>query len=164
MSEIFTFFGGFKIVNFLTLMGIIGYAIKHYIAPSLKDERTREKKQKSLLKEEHIRLLKEREAVEREKKSERKRGEWLLEKISEWSIKVSEEKQHKEEQINQSQEKIKTYLTDQADHLALDHAKKEVVPESLQQVKEELETFFSNPKEQEAFLEKTLKSLQREQP
>jgi len=157
--EMLTFFNVYSVFNFLCIIALCVYLFKRFVLSSLYDQRRLERRNVRVLKEEHVRLIKEKDGAIRERKVQEKQGKWLLNKIDIWKKNVINEEHTHEQDLKNSQELLRNYLEDQAVHLSLDHTKAEIAPEAIIGATEKLKKIFSNKDEQEKFIKRALKSL-----
>ncbi|MCF7899918.1 hypothetical protein K9K77_00215 [Candidatus Babeliales bacterium] len=161
-DELFSFFGLFQIVCFVLLLLYLKKLIITYLRPELYKEIVRRKRQLDELKKEQKHLAKVHTLSLQETEAKTHTAENLLKKIRTWhKVMDRKHKIHEQSRVN-SQKQVKNYLEEQARLLSIDHAKKEIIPEAVEQVLQDLRIKFSTQKEREEFLKNILIKMNEE--
>ena len=160
-DEIFSFFGAFQVVCFILLVRFIIKSIGTYVTPQLRREVVRKDERFKNLKKEKQRTLKAHEDSLEKTEQETEHAKLLLKKVKVWHEVVQQKFNHHEKERSFSQDRVKNYLEEQARLLSLDHAKREIIPEAVQETEKELELLFKNKEERQAFLEKVIRKMDK---
>jgi hypothetical protein len=151
-NEIFSFFGLFKIVCFVLLIKYLVKLINTYAKPQLQREVVRKEERFKNLKKDNKYFEEAHKASLQETVQKTDRAKTLLSKIKVWHSVIGKKFEGHEQERSGSQNRVKEYLQEQARLLSVDHTKKEIIPEAVQEVLQELQKKFSTSAEREAFL------------
>lgn len=159
-DSIVSFFGFFKILNFLVLIFIFIYFVKTKFIPFLYEKNRKEKEYNATLSNEYHSLSNERDVVERECMVQDQTGKSMVLRVKTWhaQVKKQEEILKKEKQV--AQEIVKKYLERQAQTSVLDYAKRSIVPDIVNNTKKELFLIAQQDKDlHQKFIQKALQSI-----
>lgn len=159
-NSIISFFGIFKVANFLALVGVFIFFVKTKFIPLLHEKNRKEKEYNATLLNEYHSLSNEKNAVERDRMVQDQLGKSILLKVKIWHEQVQKEQVVYKKEQQRAQEAVKKYLEHQAQKAVLDYAKSLLAPTILNNTREELLALIQkDPLFHQQFIEKSLHSL-----
>lgn len=149
----------FELINFIFLSACVTYFYRKYGAPLLKKAVVEKKAASQLFKEKiaHVRqriVLTEQAIAQQEDQAH-----YLLGTMRVWSTREQEKKVRKQFVCAALQEKVNASSVIQEKSIALTATAKELMPEILHQVRQELSTHFNNEAEQRRVIQKACRHL-----
>lgn len=159
-NSVFSFFGVFKIVNFLALLALFIFFLKTKFIPLLHEKNRKEKEYNATLLNEYHSLNHEKNAVERDRMVQDQLGKSILLKIKIWHQAVEKQKNIQQKEQQSAQEAVKKYLDHQAQKAVLDYAQSLLAPTIVNNTHKELLLLMQkDPALHNKFMEQALSSL-----
>ncbi len=130
-DSIISFFGFFKIVNFLFLIGFFIYFFRKKVVPSLDLKQRQEKEYKATLTNEYLSLRKERAEVLKALSLQDQQGKILLYRTQLWYDQVKKQVEIQNRERQATQELVKKYFELQSQKAVNEQLKKTLSQEVL---------------------------------
>lgn len=156
MHNFLTFHGLFEIACFAALLFGLKYLFNRYGKGLIEEGIQDREEQLDTLKSKYSSLQQEYQQAVVATEDAQKQADVILDKMKIWQKQEKTKlEKHNQERV-ESQERVKGYLEDQAKWFSLDHAKRDILPQALVDVEEQLKKIFLTKEKQQFFLKKVV--------
>lgn len=149
----------FSLLNFAIVLFVLGYTVKVYLLPQLREQMVKKHRDFTQLHDEHRHLIDEQKRIEDEIVEQEEHAKLLFKRVNQWRNVVDVSNQA----LLDSQEKLRKNMEERARQSmhtqALLRAYKAIAPHVVKNLEDECRKKFQDPQEGHAYLSHILKKL-----
>ncbi len=152
----------FKLLNFVVLAGLIMYVVMVYLLPDLRSQMKKYISYIAGLRSSHRTLQKDERILHKAMSEDGKEQEQLKKNVMRWRARIQEERDALLCEREDRKDALLKRFEEHKEHIALYRTYKKVVPEAIEQARQELLKRFARDAIQQQFIKKIMLDLRKQ--